>query len=126
MPSIIDNKETKTGGTQPDSMVVDYGVNFFSARPDLIGTTLQRTKHLPQQIVDGYMRAALNRAEPKRLPDGDWFWEIPGFKGVWASAAAPDRAVEELREVLFDWLVLKIEEGDRDIPVIDQISLNSI
>jgi hypothetical protein len=29
-----------------------------------------------------------------------------------------------LREALFDWLVLKIEQNDRNIPVVDGISLN--
>ena len=30
-----------------------------------------------------YIQKAVGRAEYKRLEDGTWFVEIPGFEGVW-------------------------------------------
>ncbi|MFW6174096.1 MAG: hypothetical protein ACOC5T_10175 [Elusimicrobiota bacterium] len=32
-----------------------------------------------------YIQKALEKAEYKKLDNGSWFAEIPGFKGVWAN-----------------------------------------
>ena len=69
-----------------------------------------------------YIQKAVERAEYKRLDDGTWFVEIPGFEGVWANAKSVEECRRELIEVLEEWLVLKIRDGD-PIPVVDGISL---
>jgi hypothetical protein len=50
---------------------------------------------------------AMTRAQFKKLEDGSCFGEVPGLAGVWAKRC---RAV--LQEVLEEWLVLKIRDGD--------------
>jgi predicted RNase H-like HicB family nuclease len=82
---------------------------------------LTRTKYLPEQSINRYLDVATSRAIVKKLEDGTFFVEIPGFDGVWASSANLEECARELRDVLFDWLVLKIEQNDRDIPVIDGV-----
>ena len=69
-----------------------------------------------------YMNKAIEHSSYKRLDDGSWFAEIPGFDGVWANAAAVEACRKELLEVLEEWLLLKVRDGD-EIPSIDGIQL---
>jgi len=69
-----------------------------------------------------YMQKALERAQYRKLDDGTWFAEIPGFAGVWADAPTVEACRGELLEVLEEWLLLKLRDGD-PIPVIDGIEL---
>ena len=59
-----------------------------------------------------YIDKALKKAEYKKLEDGTWFTEIPGFEGVWANGKTVEKCRAELREVLDEWLVLKLKDGD--------------
>ena len=70
-----------------------------------------------------YTQKALERAEYKKLDDGTWFAEIPGFEGVWANATSVEECRRELLEVLEEWLILKIRDMD-PIPELEGISLN--
>ena len=38
-------------------------------------------------MIQAYLNATLKNAKYKMLENGEWFAEIPGFAGVWASAA---------------------------------------
>jgi predicted RNase H-like HicB family nuclease len=64
-------------------------------------------------VLTEYIKAALKRTEYKKLEDGTWFAEIIGFQGVWANAESVEACRNELREVLEEWLMLKIRAGDR-------------
>ena len=63
-------------------------------------------------MIIEYTNAALKKALYKVLEDGSWFAEIPGFEGVWANGANVEECREELREVLEEWLILKIRDKD--------------
>ncbi len=54
----------------------------------------------------------LKTAKYKLLEDGSYFGEIPGLYGVWANAETLEDCREELKEVLEDWILLKIKDGD--------------
>lgn len=79
---------------------------------------------LPIGLIQKYVKAAVTLTIVKQHPDGLWFAEIPNFPGVWAKEASKKASLEVLEDVLFDWLLLKIQDGDRDLPVIDTIDLN--
>jgi predicted RNase H-like HicB family nuclease len=64
-----------------------------------------------------YCERALQKAEYKKLEDGSWYAEIPGFEGVWANEATIESCRRELREVLEEWLLLKIRDNDPIPPV---------
>lgn len=70
-----------------------------------------------------YIQAALEMSQYKKLEDGSWFAEIPGFKGVWANGKTVEECRRELVEVLEEWLILKIMDKD-PVPVMKNISLN--
>ncbi len=72
-------------------------------------------------MIQAYLNASLKNARYKQIDNGKWFAEIPGFDGVWASADSVEICRNELIEVLEEWLILKIRDGD-EIP--DSIKLN--
>jgi hypothetical protein len=122
----VSERTTTSDAYERSSMTVAEGLNFFAPQADLLGQVeeLQRTKYLPQELIDRYLQEALKGTVVKRLETGPLFAEIPGFDGVRASDDDLGACVAQLREALFDWLVLKIEQDDRDIPVVAGISLN--
>jgi len=60
-----------------------------------------------------YIYKKLNQAQYKILDDGSYFGEIPGLQGVWASEKTLEECRETLREVLEEWLILKLKDGDK-------------
>lgn len=70
-----------------------------------------------------YIQVALEKAEYKRLDDGSWYAEIPGFEGVWANSTSVEECRKELIEVLEEWLILKLKDGDA-VPVVNNIDIN--
>ncbi|MBU1289889.1 type II toxin-antitoxin system HicB family antitoxin [Patescibacteria group bacterium] len=64
-------------------------------------------------MLTGYISQKLNKAQYKILEDGVYFGEIPGLKGVWASEKNLEECRETLREVLEEWLILKLQDGDK-------------
>jgi predicted RNase H-like HicB family nuclease len=69
-----------------------------------------------------YIQKAIERAEYKKLEDGTWFAEIPGFEGVWSNGKSVEECRKELIEVLEEWLFLKIQDNNA-VPSIDGITL---
>jgi predicted RNase H-like HicB family nuclease len=69
-----------------------------------------------------YLQKALEKTKYKKLEDGTWFAEIPGFEGVWANAKSVEECRRELLEVLDEWLILKLRDRD-PIPEVEGIDL---
>ena len=69
-----------------------------------------------------YIGTAMARARFKLLKSGLILGIIPGFKGVWAEGHSLDTCRNELQEVLEDWIVLKLRDGDR-LPVVGKQTL---
>jgi len=63
-------------------------------------------------MLSEYIQKALEKAQYKTLEDGTWFAEIPEFQGIWANATTVEECRHELMEVLEEWLLLKIRDGD--------------
>ena len=59
-----------------------------------------------------YIDAAMATARYKILADKNHFGEIPGFRGVWGYGKTSKQCRVVLREVLEDWLVVKLRCGD--------------
>lgn len=73
-------------------------------------------------MLTDYISQKLIRARYKILEDGIYFGEIPGLQGVWASEKTLEKCRETLREVLEEWLILKLRDGD---PIPDFPSLKA-
>lgn len=81
-------------------------------------------RHVPMSWTrfDRFVDRAMAGADVEALDDGETYASIPQCPGVWATAGSPVEALDELRGVLVGWLLLKIGDGDTDIPVIDGIT----
>lgn len=66
-------------------------------------------------MISTYLDKALEQAKHEQERDR-WFGEIPGFPGVWADAATLGECKSLLREILEEWVLLKMRDGDNDIP----------
>ena len=75
-------------------------------------------------MLSQYVDAALRKAEYKKIEDGTWFAEIPGFEGVWANANTVEECRGELVEVLEEWLILKIRDHD-PIPIVNNLQIRN-
>ncbi len=64
-------------------------------------------------MISEYIVKKLKQARYKLLKNGSYFGEIPGVKGVWANAKNLEGCRTELREVLEDWLLLKVRDRER-------------
>ena len=74
-------------------------------------------------MLTDYIRAAMARAKYKIIEDGSYFGEIPGLQGVWANDKTRERCRDELQEVLEDWLIVKLRDGD-DIPRVGRVQFS--
>jgi predicted RNase H-like HicB family nuclease len=73
-------------------------------------------------MVTRYIHEAMKRAQFRSLEDGSYFGEIPALPGVWANEPTPKQCRQVLQEVLEEWLVLKIRDGD-PIPRLGRVRL---
>lgn len=75
-------------------------------------------------MIHEYLQAAMHRAKYEYLrKDKLYYGEIPGFKGVYASAANLEDCREELLSVLEDWILFSIHKNF-SLPVINNLSLD--
>lgn len=63
-------------------------------------------------MLSEYIPKKLHDAEYKLLKDGSYFGEIPGLRGVWANAKKLEDCRDELKEVLEEWLLLKVQNRE--------------
>ena len=64
-------------------------------------------------MIDEFITKKLRSARYKLLEDGSYFGAIPNLRGVWASAKNLENCRNELREVLEDWLLLKVRDREK-------------
>jgi predicted RNase H-like HicB family nuclease len=66
-------------------------------------------------MLTAYIRAAMGKAKYEILPDdGTFYGEIPGFQGVYATAATLEACREELESTLEDWVLFRVS---RNLPL---------
>jgi len=73
-------------------------------------------------MIIEYCQKAIENAQYKKLDDGTWFAEIPGFKGVWANSETVEGCRNELISVLEEWLILKLRDKNQ-VPEVDGLKL---
>jgi predicted RNase H-like HicB family nuclease len=81
---------------------------------------------MPMQLISQYAQAAVRHAVTRQLEDGTWFAEVKGFEGAWSTEGSQKEALDVLEDVIFEWVILKIRDEDRDLPVIDSLDLNTL
>jgi len=64
-------------------------------------------------MLSEFIDKKLKGAKYKLLKDRTYFGEIPGLKGVWANTKSLESCRAELREVLEDWIFLKVRAREK-------------
>jgi predicted RNase H-like HicB family nuclease len=64
-------------------------------------------------MISEFVEKKLREAKYKIIKSGSYFGEIPSVKGVWASSKNLEDCRAELKEVLEDWILLKIHDEGR-------------
>jgi len=64
-------------------------------------------------MLSDFIGRKLRSAQYKILKDRSYFGEIAGLNGVWANAKDLETCRNELREVLEEWVLLKLRSGER-------------
>jgi len=59
-----------------------------------------------------YIDKKLRLSRYKLLKDGTYYAEIPGVRGVWANAKNLEQCGRDLRDVLEEWLLLKVRDHE--------------
>ncbi len=71
-----------------------------------------------------YVDAALKKAKYEILSDDDTYYGcVPGLRGVYANARDLESCRRELREVLEEWIIVKLRRN-LSVPVLKGINLN--
>lgn len=73
-------------------------------------------------MLSEYVAAALRHAHYELMEDGEFWGEIPELQGVWAKGNTLEACREELREVVEDWLLVRLRR-EKTVPPVDGISL---
>ncbi len=73
-----------------------------------------------------YLFQKMAQAKYKILEDGNYFGEIPRLQGVWASEKTLEKCREVLKEVLEEWIILKLKDNDKipGFPIIKRKTSN--
>jgi predicted RNase H-like HicB family nuclease len=74
-------------------------------------------------LFTSYIDAAMKEAVIKKLEDGTFYAKIPSCPGVWADGDNESECLKTLQEVLEEWLLFKLRDGD-SIPVVGNVDLN--
>lgn len=83
------------------------------------GFRSSRREEYDSPVISEYLAAALRRARYEILPDdGSYYGQIQGFDGVYANASTLEDCREELREVLEEWILLRVSRN-LALPVVD-------
>jgi len=81
---------------------------------------------VPLITIRRYAHAALELVSSKQYEDGAWYVQVPGLPGVWAEGPTNEDARRELEDVIFQWCLLKLEDGDDDFPILAGTDLNAL
>ncbi len=73
-------------------------------------------------LLVNYCENALKKAQYKQLSDQTWFAEIEGFQGVWGQGLTIEECRNDLLEVLEEWIILKLQDGD-PLPIVNDIEI---
>ncbi|MDO8521549.1 MAG: type II toxin-antitoxin system HicB family antitoxin [bacterium] len=64
-------------------------------------------------MLSQFIEKKLQTATYKLLKNGTYFGAIPSVPGVWANEKNLEECRRILQEVLEDWLLLKVRDGER-------------
>ena len=77
-----------------------------------------------QVLVERWAKIAVSHATVRRTEDPPGMVAtVVGVDGGWGFGSTPAEALEDLESVLVDWVNLKLQDGDDDIPNMEGVHL---
>ena len=81
-------------------------------------------KDVMESMVEQWTKVAVSQATTESIKDPDGMVAtIVGIDGPWAFGQTGEEAIKELESVLIDWVTMKLEDGDKDIPHMEGVYL---
>ena len=88
--------------------------------------TMTTHQDVIESLVEQWAKIAVSRATTESIKDPDGIVAtIVGIDGPWAFGQTGEEAIKELESVLIDWVTMKLEDGDDDIPNMEGVYLHS-
>lgn len=79
--------------------------------------TITTPKGVTEGLVDQWAKIAVSHARTESINDPvGVIATVAGLKGPWGFGHTSEEALNELESVLVDWVTMKLEDGDEDIP----------
>ncbi len=80
--------------------------------------------HPLEKLIDQWAEIAVSHAMVRTTKDpAGLIATVAGIDGAWGFGQSEDEALDDLRSVLVDWVNLKLEDGDDDIPGMEGVHL---
>ncbi len=77
-------------------------------------------------MAERWAEMAARQATVQRFDEtGESFATVPGIQGAWGLGSSPAESLTDLQSVLVGWVLLKLDDGDDDIPAMEGCELRS-
>ena len=73
-------------------------------------------------MIREYVEQGLRKARYDKLEDGTFVAEVPGLRGVLATASSLERCRAQLAEVIEEWVLVRVSRGLK-VPALDGIEV---
>lgn len=73
-------------------------------------------------MISEYVECGLRKARYDKLEDGTFVAEVPGLRGVIATARTLEKCREQLAEVIEEWVLVRVARGMK-VPTLDGIEV---
>lgn len=74
------------------------------------------------RLVDQWVRIAVRHARVRKI-DHMYIADVVRVDGAWADGSSEAKALKRLSGVLHEWVTMKLEDGDDDIPPMEGVHL---
>ena len=87
--------------------------------------TTTTPKGVTEDLVNQWAKIAVSHARTESINDPvGVVATVTGLKGPWGFGHTSEEALNELESVLVDWVTMKLEDGDNDIPDMEGVHLS--
>lgn len=127
----MDSNVSQTRSDLTDSRLNRKALNFESSRTSEISTdeTINiGDTHSPDDatsiLIEKWAEIAVSHATVRGINDpAGMVARVVGIKGALGFGHSEKEALDELKSVLIDWVTLKLDDGDDDIPSMEGVHL---
>ena len=107
-------------------LFLEPDTNFEYATVDQSIPPMGYHEGIPASILYRYSRLVAKHAHCEEIAASQWIATVVGIEGAYGEGATKEEAHIDLIEAIAGWVVVKRRIGAADIPVIDDLDLNSV